>query len=72
MQSTAPVATSLLQLGILMGIVLVGNAIAVRHLPIETVPGVLRERVRLANRMRPWLSLAALAITAAGLFLQLR
>ena len=45
METTPSVAIPLLQLGLLMGIVLVGNAIAVRHLPTESVPGILRPRV---------------------------
>ena len=58
-------------LGLLMGIVLVGNAVAVRHLPIESVPGILRGRVLMCNRMRPWLTAAAAAMTATGIFLLL-
>ena len=69
MESTPSVALPLLQLGILMGIVLMGNALVVHRLPIETVPTVLRGRVMLCNRMRPWLAAAAAAMTAAGLLL---
>ncbi len=69
METAPPVAAALLQLGILMGVVLIGNAVAVRRLPEETVPLVLRERITLCNRMRPWLSAAALAMTATGLVL---
>lgn len=72
MESTPAVAMPLLQLGILLSIVLVGNGLAMRYLPIETVPGVLMGRVRLANRVRPWLSVAALSITASGLLLLFR
>ena len=71
METTPSVAVPLLQLGLLMGIVLVGNAIAVRHLPLENVPGILRPRVLMCNRMRPWLGAAAAAMTATGLFLLL-
>lgn len=71
METTPSVAIPLLQLGLLMGIVLLGNAVAVRHLPIESVPGVLRPRVLMCNRMRPWLTAAAAAMTAAGTFLLL-
>lgn len=53
MESTPPIALPLLQLGILMGLVLVGNALAVRRLPLEHVPTVLRGRILLGNRMRP-------------------
>ena len=71
METAPSVAIPLLQLGLLMGIVLLGNAIAVRHLPVESVPTILRGRVLLCNRMRPWLTAAAAAMTAAGLFLLL-
>ncbi len=71
METAPSIAIPLLQLGLLMGVVLVGNAIAVRHLPIESVPGVLRGRVLMCNRMRPWLTAAAATMTAAGLFLLL-
>lgn len=71
MQSSAPLAWPLLQLGVLMGIVLIGNAVAVRHLPLESVPGCLQGRIELSNRLRPWLSIVAMAITAAGLVLHL-
>jgi hypothetical protein len=70
-ESTPSVAMPMLQLGILMGIVLLGNAYAVRHLPVESMPGLLMGRVRLANRLRPWLGVAALAMTAVGLILHL-
>ena len=71
METTSSVAIPLLQLGLLMGIVLVGNAIAVRHLPTESVPIILKPRVEMCNRMRPWLSAAAAAMTTAGIFLLL-
>jgi hypothetical protein len=71
METTPSVAAPMIQLGILLGIVLVGNAVAVRRLPTESVPGCLMGRVRLANRMRPWLAVAALAITVTGLLLHL-
>jgi hypothetical protein len=71
MEATPPVAAALLQLGILMGVVLIGNAFAARRLPDETVPLVLRGRITMCNRMRPWLSAAALAMTATGLVLML-
>ena len=64
-----PLAAALLQLGVLMGVVLIGNTIAAGRLPAENVPLVLRGRITLCNRMRPWLSAAALAMTAAGVVL---
>ena len=69
METSPPVAAALLQLGILMAVVLIGNAVAARRLPDETVPLILRERITMCNRMRPWLSAAALVMTAAGLVL---
>ena len=71
METTPSVAAPMIQLGILLGIVLVGHAVAVRRLPTEVVPGCLMGRVRLANKMRPWLAVAAFAITAAGVILHL-
>jgi len=71
MDSSAPVAVALIQLGLLMGVVLIGNAVASRHLPADCVPGVLQSRIDLGNRLRPWLSAVTLAILAAGLFLHL-
>ncbi|MGI8901367.1 MAG: endonuclease/exonuclease/phosphatase family protein [Nocardioides sp.] len=51
-----------------------GVAIAsrVRHLPLESIPGVLRGRVALSNRLRPWLISTALAMAVTGLVLHLR
>ena len=71
MESTPSIAIPLLQAGILMGIVLWGNVVAVRHLPAEDVPGVLRGRIELCNRLRPWLIAAACAMAMTGLVLQL-
>ena len=50
-----------------MGIVLVGNALAASRLPIEIVPGILESRIVLCNRLRPWLSGAALLMIVSGL-----
>lgn len=54
-----------------MGIVLIGNAMTVRHLSLEDVPGCLHGRIALSNRLRPWLSVVAVTVTAAGLILRL-
>jgi len=72
MDSTSAMATSLLQAGALMGIVLLSQVVAVRHLPVETIPTVLRGRVELSNRLRPWLLAAALAMAVTGLVIQVR
>ncbi|MEP7092009.1 MAG: hypothetical protein ABI776_18050, partial [Nocardioidaceae bacterium] len=68
--SSSDLASSLLQAGLLTGVVLVAQVFVLRNLPIESVPGVLRGRVELCNRLRPWLIAAAAAMTAAGLLLQ--
>ncbi|MCW2848156.1 MAG: hypothetical protein JWR90_2130 [Marmoricola sp.] len=70
MEPTPSVALPLLQLGLLMGIVIAGQSFAVHRMPMDSVPTVLRARVLLCNRIRPWLAVAAAAITAAGLLLQ--
>jgi len=72
MDATPTIATALLQAGLLMGVALLGHLVAVRHLPVENIPGVLRSRVELSSRLRPWLIGAALAMSVAGLVLQLR
>jgi hypothetical protein len=71
MESTPSIAMPLLQAGILMGIVLWGNVVAVRHLPTEDVPGVLRGRIEMCNRLRPWLIAVACAMAMTGLVLHL-
>ena len=65
------VATSLIRAGTLLAIVLLGQLIAVRHLPLDNVPGVLRGRVTRCTQARPWLFATAIAITATGLALHL-
>ena len=69
MDSDPSVALPLLQLGLLMGIVIVGHGFAARRMPVEIIPGCLQPRVTLCNRLRPWLSAAALVMTMAGLVL---
>jgi hypothetical protein len=70
MASSPTVATSLLQVGLSLGTVLVAQVLLLRHLPVETIPGVLRSRVELSNRVRPWLIVAAAVMVATGLVLQ--
>ncbi len=70
-EATPSVAVPLLQLGLLMAVVLVGNAVAVRRMPLETVPGILLGRVNLCNRLRPWLGAASVAMILSGLVLLL-
>ena len=69
MDTTPSVALPLLQLGILMGLVIVGHGFAARRMPVEIIPGCLQPRVTLCNKLRPWLSAAALGMTMAGLVL---
>jgi hypothetical protein len=54
-----------------MGLVLWGNVVAVRHLQPEDVPNVLRRRIELCNRARPWLIVVACAMAVTGLVLHL-
>ena len=71
MAASPEVATALLQAGLAVGAVLVAQVLLVRHLPVETIPGVLRTRVALSNRLRPWLIAVAAVMTMTGLVLQL-
>lgn len=70
MDSSA-LAASLLQAGILMLVVIAGQAYAVARVPAESIPVTLRHRVEVCTRVRPLLVMAALALTAAGLALHL-
>ena len=71
MEATPSVAVPLLQLGLLLAVVLVGNAVAVRRMSLEVVPGILMSRVHLCNRLRPWLGAASAAMIVSGLVLLL-
>lgn len=71
MTSTTSVAASLLQTGMLIGVILLAQVVVMRHLSLETIPSVLRDRVALSNRLRPWLIGAAVAMAASGLILHL-
>ena len=71
MGGTDSIAVALLQLGSLMAVVLLGNVVAARRLPVDSVPDFLMGRILLCNRMRPWLGAAALAMIVAGLVIQL-
>lgn len=61
----------LLEVGVLLGVVLLGQMVGQRHLLAESVPLVLRGRVDFSNRLRPWLMGAAGALLLAGLLLAL-
>lgn len=65
-------AATLLQAGLVIGAVLVAQAAVVPHLPSHEIPHVLRGRVALSNRLRPWLLAASAAMVSAGLLLALR
>jgi hypothetical protein len=69
MASTPTIAASLLQTGMLVGAVVVAQVVVMRHLTLETIPEVLRGRVALSSRLRPWLIAAAAAMAASGLAL---
>lgn len=71
MASSAAVATALLQVAVVTGVVLAGQVLAVRHLPVETIPGCMQARIALSNRLRPFLIVCAAVMAAAGLVLQL-
>ena len=71
MADTSELARALLQTGVLVGVVLVAQIVAVRHLPVESIPGVLRGRVALCSRIRPYLLASVLAMVGMGLFLTL-
>ena len=63
-------ATAMLQAGVILGIVLLGQVAAERALPADTVPNALRGRVDLCHRLRPWLMVAAAVLALTGLVLQ--
>jgi hypothetical protein len=71
MGSGPAVATSLIQAGVLLAVVLFGQVIAVRHLPVETIPSVLQGRVALCTRLRSWLMVTAITMAATGVALHL-
>ena len=66
MSSTPAAAASLIQVGLAIGALLVAQVLVVRHLPVETIPDVLRSRVALSNRLRPWLIGVAAAVAQLG------
>lgn len=69
MDSSSALATALLQAGIMMLVVIVGQAYAVAHVPVKSIPTTLRHRVEVCTRLRPVLVVAALTLTVAGLLL---
>lgn len=70
MDTSPTLALALLQAGILMLIVCVGQAYAVAHVPVESIPTPLRHRVEVCTRLRPLLVVAALSLALTGLVLQ--
>lgn len=70
MDTSSALGTALLQAGILMLVVILGQAYAVAHVPEKTIPSTLRHRVEVCTRVRPLLVVAALSLTVAGLVLQ--
>ena len=71
MDTSSTFAAALLQAGILMLFVVVVQAYAVAHVPVESIPTTLRHRVEVCSRVRPLIVVAALSLTVAGLVLQL-
>jgi hypothetical protein len=66
---TPELARALLQTGVLVGVVLVAQIVAVRHLPVESIPHVLKGRVALCSRVLPYLLASVLTMLGVGLFL---
>ena len=54
-----------------MGVVLVAQLFTLRYLDGEAVPEVLRTRIAMSNRLRPWLISVATLMALTGLVLQL-
>ncbi len=69
MEASPAIALPLLQGGLLLAGVLIAQLVAVRHLPVEDIPGVIRHRVEVCSRLRPWLFATAAAMVAVGLAL---
>lgn len=61
----------LLQVGVLLFVVLVGQLVGQRHLQAGSVPLALRSRVEFSNRVRPWLMVGAVALVCAGVLVAL-
>ena len=72
MESRSALAVSLLQVGNLMGLVVLTQAVAVSRLPVDAIPTCLRHRVDMSNRLRPLLGASAVVMALTGLVLQLR
>lgn len=71
MASMPDAIATLLLAGVILGCVLVVQAIVVPHLPPQEIPSVLRSRVALSSRLRPWLLAASMTMVASGLVLAL-
>ncbi len=72
MDTRSALAASLLQAGVLMGVVVLAQAVVVSRLPVDTIPACLRHRVEMSIRLRPFLGAVAVALALTGLVLQLR
>ena len=71
MDTSSP-AVALLVAGVLMGVVILSQAIAVSHLPADSIPACLRHRVEMTIRLLPVLGAVAVAMALSGLVLHLR
>ena len=71
MDTSSP-GVALLQAGLLLGVVILTQTVAVSHLPVDSIPACLRHRVEMSVRLRPLLGAVAVALALTGLVLQLR
>lgn len=71
MDTSSP-GVALLLAGVLMGVVVLTQAVAVSHLSIDSIPACLRHRVEMTIRLLPVLGAVAVAMALAGLVLHLR
>ncbi len=71
MDTSSSPAAALLQAGILLLIAVLGQAYAVTHVPVESIPTTLRHRIEVCTRLRPLLVVTAVSLTLAGCVLQI-
>lgn len=69
---TSSAAVVLLRAGILMGVVILAQAVAVSRLPADSIPTCLRHRVEVSIRLLPPLGVVAVVMALTGLVLHLR
>jgi hypothetical protein len=69
MAGMSDVSACLLRTGVVLGSVLIAQTLTARHLSREDIPPVLRSRVDLSSRVRPWLFGLATVLVLAALVL---